>query len=65
MSARQDPVVCSRTGRYRFAARLVALTFWRTVAEVSKQMLEDLVKPVYGRDAGMAAEENHCVRCAF
>jgi anti-sigma factor RsiW len=43
-----DPVVCSRTGHYQFAARLVGDHVVCAVADASKQMLEDLVKSVHG-----------------
>jgi hypothetical protein len=45
-----DPVVCSRMGRYQFAARLLGDHVVCAVADVSKQRLRDLVKSV--RDSG-------------
>lgn len=43
-----DPVVCSRTGHYQFAARLVGDHVVCAVADASKQILEHLVKSVPG-----------------
>lgn len=43
-----DPVVCSRTGHYQFAARIVGNHVVCAVADASKQTLEDLVKSVPG-----------------
>jgi anti-sigma factor RsiW len=41
-----DPVVCSRSGRYHFAARVVGNYVICTVAEAPKSVVEDLVKSV-------------------
>jgi len=41
-----DPVICARTGRYHFAARLVGDHVVCALAEVSKSVVEDLVKSV-------------------
>ena len=43
-----DSVVCSRTGRYQFAARLVGDHMVCAVADGPKQMPEDLIKSVRG-----------------
>ena len=41
-----DPVVCSRTGRYHFAARVVGNYVVCTIAEAPQSIVEDLVKSV-------------------
>jgi len=43
-----EPVVCARSGRYHFAARLVGQHVICAVAETSKSVVEELVKSVGG-----------------
>ncbi|MBI2948189.1 MAG: zf-HC2 domain-containing protein [Verrucomicrobia bacterium] len=43
-----EPVICTRTGSFQFAARVVGEQVVCAVAETSKSQLEDLVKSVRG-----------------